>query len=299
MGLQTAPEEVGDGRNARVVLFLDARGEDNEFLLRTRERHVERIQIVDIRMEFFLKIICGKDGFRQARAVADGDEVEAVERRRPGVAPQDDRLRRPMINLPIAKRQDYGAETQAFRLVDGQDTDGVLCIGGGDGTSRARVVPPTEKTGQVRAFPLGKLRRHVQKSLDEDLFVLSDIIVEKAVDSFAHFVDREASEAAQGRFLLRCEILPVPVADEQTVGEKGHLARRRFVGILQMPKQMDEKPDDGGAADEQSLVGDDIVAKAALAVRFFVGQEGFGYSCALFVGSHEDGDVFQGVAVCL
>ena len=66
-----------------------------------------------------------------------------------------------------------------------------------------------------------------------------------------------------------------------------------------MPEQMDEKPDDGGAADEQSLVGDDVVAKAALAVRFFVGQEGFGYGCALFVGSYKNSDVFQGVAVRL
>ena len=69
-----------------------------------------------------------------------------------------------------------------------QDADSVLPIRGSDRLSITGLVPPSQETVQIRAFFLGVLGNHIQKSLHEYLFRFREVSGEVTEEPFGYLV---------------------------------------------------------------------------------------------------------------
>ena len=110
--------------------------------------------------------------------------MQPVERFGFRLAPQDNRFAGLMVYLPVTERDNDDLESESFRLMDGKDTDGILRIRGSDCFTVSRLIPPLQEAGQIGTFFLGILRYHIEKRLNEDLFVILKFSGEKTEKSF-------------------------------------------------------------------------------------------------------------------
>ena len=117
-------------------------------------------------MQSFLKIITCKNRLSQRLAVAHGNQMQAIKRLLFRMAPEDDWFCRFMVDLPIPERDDYDFKAQPLRLMNREDTDRILSIRCGNCFPAARLIPPFQKTIQVRTLLLsifGQRRLPVEK----------------------------------------------------------------------------------------------------------------------------------------
>ena len=135
-------------------------------------------------MQPLTEIVFRKNGIPQRLAVADRNQMQPVERFGFRLAPQDNRFAGLMVYLPVTERDNDDLESESFRLMDGKDTDGILRIRGSDCFTVSRLIPPLQEAGQIGTFFLGILRYHIEKRLNEDLFVILKFSGEKTEKSF-------------------------------------------------------------------------------------------------------------------
>ena len=110
--------------------------------------------------------------------------MQPVERFGFRFTPQDNRFAGLMVYLPVTERDNDDLESESFRLMDGKDTDGILRIRGSDCFTVSRLIPPFQEASQIGTFLLGILRYHIEKRLNEDLFVILKFSGEKTEKSF-------------------------------------------------------------------------------------------------------------------
>ncbi len=302
--LHSRPEQVGDGGDlldlARVVDLPRAGGAYDQLLFRAGKGDVEGVQVVDERVQALPEIILGEDRPPQDRPVADGHQAQAVEGSLLRVAPEDDGLRRLVVDLPIREGKDHDLEAQSLGLVYGQDADRVLPVRGGDRLAAARLVPPFQEAAQVRALLLGVLGDQVEEGLREYLLRFREAggeVAEEPLGQLVQGLPGQGEEVLEGRLVVRLARAEPP--GQHLVGVARPLPARRVLRIAHAAQQGDQETDRRGAAHEQGIVGDDVVAVAAGRMGLLVGQQGIGHARALLVGAREYGDLLERVAVVL
>ena len=135
-------------------------------------------------MQSLTEIVFRKNGIPQRLAIANRNQMQPVERLGFRFAPQDNRFAGLMVYLPVTERDNDDLESESFRLMDGKDTDGILRIRDSDCFTVSRLIPPFQEASQIGTFFLGILRYHIEKRLNEDLFVILKFSGEKTEKSF-------------------------------------------------------------------------------------------------------------------
>ncbi len=136
-------------------------------------------------MQPLTEIVFRKNGIPQRLAVADRNQMQPVERFSFRFAPQDNRFAGLMVYLPVTERDNNDFESESFRLMDGKDTDGILRIRGVAIVLRYPVSSHhfRKRVRSALSF-FGYTRYHIEKRLNEDLFVILKFSGEKTEKSF-------------------------------------------------------------------------------------------------------------------
>ena len=83
--------------------------------------------------------------------------------------------------------------------MDRKDTDRVLSVRCGNCFPAARLIPPFQKTIQVRTLLLSIFGHHIQESLDKNLLIFGKVVGKKAEQTFRYFIERLTGKDLQDR----------------------------------------------------------------------------------------------------
>src|SRR5690554_4970937 len=95
----------------------------------TRKCYIQQVEVVDIGKSSLFQVIFPEDGICQMFSISEWCDAQSVEGCLPWLAPDDMVACGAMVGVPAEKGHDHSSETESFRLMNGNQPDGILVVG--------------------------------------------------------------------------------------------------------------------------------------------------------------------------
>ena len=137
---------------------------DDEILPRSGESHVHEVEVFDAAAAVFLPIVGSVDALFGLGRHRDGEEGQAVVRRRRGLHPEQVVVA-VLLGVPVAVRDEDGVEGQPLGLVDGEDAH-AFDHGGRDTLLVELLIPMLQESFEVGHVAVEKLEDGIEEGIE-------------------------------------------------------------------------------------------------------------------------------------